>query len=351
MLQPYGSALWKYPASAPASLVFSPCIGHILIMRSLGTGFSFPVPWHQIPENIYVTFRLAYNVFFNPSTGAAVAYLREHGINSGQFISPRPDIPFITQTLPEASIPLDVVPQNVTCAGAILLDSASAMEQDSVLVEWLQKAPTVVINLGSLFKYNEERARIMALAIRIVLDRTSVQFLWKMARGSDFSDDFALPLKDYLDQGRVRIMDWLTVDTLSLLETGYVVASIHHGGSSSYNEAMAYVLESLIRYLLQSLLTVSRAGVIQVVIPIWEDHYNFAQMVEDLGLGVFATRGTAPEWTVNGLADPFLKILDSSEASAKMRKEARRIGQIARRDPGRYVAAREIFKLAASGYA
>jgi hypothetical protein len=41
----------------------------------------------------------------------------------------------------------------------------------------------------------------MALAIQIVLDRTSVQFLWKMARGSNFSDDFALPLKDYLVQG------------------------------------------------------------------------------------------------------------------------------------------------------
>jgi hypothetical protein len=44
---------------------------------------------------------------------------------------------------------------------------------------------------------------------------------------SDFSHDFALPLKEYLDQGRVRIMDWLSVDTFSLLETGYVVASIH----------------------------------------------------------------------------------------------------------------------------
>jgi hypothetical protein len=70
----------------------------------------------------------------------------------------------------------------------------------------------------------------------------------------------------------VRIMDWLSVDTFSSLETGYVVASIHQGGLSSYNEA-----------------------------------------------------------------------------SAKIRKEAGGIGEITRRDPARYVAAREIFKLVASG--
>jgi UDP:flavonoid glycosyltransferase YjiC (YdhE family) len=100
---------------------------------------------------------------------------------------------------------------------------------------------------------------------------------------------------------------------------------------------------------LRSMLTYSSAGVPQVVIPIWEDHYNFAQLVEDLGLGIFATRHTAPGWTVNGLADPFLKILDGSEASQKMRKEAARVGEIARRDPGRYVAARVIYKLVSPG--
>jgi hypothetical protein len=58
-------------------------------------------------------------------------------------------------------------------------------------VEWLHNVPTVVINVGSLFKYTEERARMMALAIQTVLDTTSVQFLWEMAKGSDFNDEFA----------------------------------------------------------------------------------------------------------------------------------------------------------------
>jgi hypothetical protein len=98
------------------------------------------------------------------------------------------------------------------------------------------------------------------------------------------------------------------------------------------------------------LLTISRAGVTQVVIPIWEDHYGFAQLVEDLGLGLYATRGTAPEWTVSGLADPLLKVLGDSSTSEWMRQEAVRIGQIARKEQGRYVAAKEIYKLVTSGY-
>ncbi len=96
-----------------------------------------------------------------------------------------------------------------------------------------------MVNLGSLFKYDEERARKMALAIQAVLEKTNIQFLWKMVKGSDYGDEFTLPLKDYIDQGRVQITDWLPIDTFPLLETGSVVASVHHGGSSSYNEAMA----------------------------------------------------------------------------------------------------------------
>ena len=186
-----------------------------------------------------MTLRLAYNVFLNPLTGDTLTYLRENGIGSGGALSRRPDVPFILQTLPEASIPLEFVPPNVTCAGAILLDSGSAEEQDPELVKWLKQSRTVVVNLGSLFKYDEERARIMALAIRNVLEKTDVQVLWKMAKGFEFNDEFAVPLKEYLDQGRVKVTGWLTIDTFPLLESGYVVASVHHGGASSYNEAMA----------------------------------------------------------------------------------------------------------------
>lgn len=211
---------------------------------SLGTGFPFPVPWHLIPENIYVHLRLLYNVIFHPNTGATMRHFRERGIDSNPLAAPHPSIPFITQTLPGASLPLEVVPESVTCAGVIFLDSAPAAEQDPELTEWVQRAPTVVVNLGSLFKYTQERAVIMAKAIRAVLvENPGTQVLWKMAGNTaDFGASFTEPLAEELRTDRVRIMDWLTIDTLPLLQTNNIIASVHHGGSSSFNEAVAYAM-------------------------------------------------------------------------------------------------------------
>ncbi|KAK4032974.1 glycosyltransferase family 1 protein [Parachaetomium inaequale] len=305
--QRYGAGLWKYPA--------------------WGTGFSFPVPWHQIPENVYVNLRLLYNLLANPQTKAAVKYLRDRGIGSHPLSFPK-GVPFITQTLPGASIPVGFVPDGVSCAGAIVLDSAPAEEQDAELAAWVQRAPTIIVNLGSLFKYTPERATLMAEAIQRVLAANSeVQVLWKMARNTDVVDEtFSETLAKHLSQDRVRIMDWLTVDMLPLLQLDKVVASVHHGGSSSFNEAVA-------------------AGVPQVVMPIWEDHYNFAQLVEDLGLGLYATRGTAPEWTVAGIAEPILRVVKQGEESRRWRKKAEEIGRLAQERPGRYVAAAELVRL------
>jgi hypothetical protein len=97
LLQPYGNALWKYPALARVPLAFSLWTGQwsYADYASLGTGFLFPVPLHQIPENIYVTLHLAYKVLINPSTRATMKYLREHDINSGLFLIHGPDIPLL----------------------------------------------------------------------------------------------------------------------------------------------------------------------------------------------------------------------------------------------------------------
>jgi UDP:flavonoid glycosyltransferase YjiC (YdhE family) len=87
------------------------------------------------------------------------------------------------------------------------------------------------------------------------------------------------------------------------------------------------------------------AGTPQVIVPIWEDHYNFAQLTEDLGLGIYATRGTAPDWTVDGIAGPILQVVGDNARSRSIRAEAKRIGHISKSKPGRYVAAEEIAKV------
>lgn len=82
----------------------------------------------------------------------------------------------------------------------------------------------------------------MAGAIADVLSETDAQFIWKAEKDTtagDFDWDAAIaPLKPYIEAGRVRVFSWLTIEPPSLLETGDIVASVHHGGSNCYHEAI-----------------------------------------------------------------------------------------------------------------
>ncbi|GAP92129.1 putative udp-glucoronosyl and udp-glucosyl transferase family protein [Rosellinia necatrix] len=310
--QPYGGMLWKY--------------------SRIGCGFPFPVPWRNIPENIYITVRFIYAVLTRPDFKGTREFLAAHGIRDS-ITMPRPnDRPWIAQNMAGASLPLDLVPPNVTSTGPIVFDPEPAAERDPELVAWLSGRPTVLVNLGSLFTYSEHHATTMALALQELLARTDVQVLWKMARDEMVPGNYTLPVQGLVDAGRLRVVDWLTVSPPSILATGHIVASAHHGGANCYHEAIG-------------------AGVPQVVIPMWLDCYNYAQLAEDVGVGVYATRDTAPYWTVAGLLDSFLRVLDGGPEARRMADKAAALGDVARREPGRYVAAREIARLAEFGHA
>ena len=88
-----------------------------------------------------------------------------------------------------------------------------------------------------------------------------------------------------------------------------------------------------------------------MILPLWLDLYNFAQLVEDIGIGVWGCRETSPEWNADCLREGLMKVVDGGRESKAMRAEVKRLGEIAQSDPGRYVAAREIAKLASAGRA
>jgi hypothetical protein len=79
----------------------------------------------------------------------------------------------------------------------------------------------------------------MSIAIAEVLSKFDFQILWKFNKMGEYPDDGLLPLKPYLDSDRMRMPNWLIADPSSLLETGDIVASVHHGGSNCYHEAIA----------------------------------------------------------------------------------------------------------------
>ncbi|CAJ2513822.1 Uu.00g019410.m01.CDS01 [Anthostomella pinea] len=311
-----------------ATMIFPP--GREGIEAMMGSGFPYPVPWSKIPENIYLNMRLAYAMLTVPDAKAKQDFLKSKGLTKQATMveSYSPHAPWFAQNLEGAARPLAVIPQNVTATGPMSISLAPAAEQDPELTAWLAQAPNVMINLGSAYVYDEPHAAAMAQALVGFPDGTSFQVLWKFRKdlSDDYSDDFAVALRPFIASGRVRMENWLATDPTALLEMGHIVASVHHGGSCCYHEAIS-------------------AGVPHVVLPWWADHYDFAQMVEDINVGVWGCRETSPYWTPDCLRDAFRKVAES----AQMRDKAKKLGEVAKRGPGQYLVAREIAKLAAAG--
>ncbi|KAJ3499835.1 hypothetical protein NLG97_g14 [Lecanicillium saksenae] len=310
-VQPYGKMLWKYPA--------------------LGSGFSYPVPWYQIPMNIYLNAKIIYTILTLNNLKPIRKFLAENGV-----IDPvnfyglhRPDVPWLTQTMPAASVPVDVVPQNVTCTGPIVLSPASAESIDPELVQWLRPKPTILVNLGSAFRWGIGQTEGMIATIGKLLDTSDYQILWKYSISPHVETvfDWQQAVKPLVDTGRVRVSTWLTVDPPALLQSGFISAFVTHGGANGYHEAL-------------------EAGVPTVVLPMWVDLFNFAQLTEQIGVGVWACRDTSPRFDSDCLHKAIMRVADGGPESLAMRSRAKMFSDEARKTPGRDVAADLISKMA-----
>ncbi|KAM0354953.1 hypothetical protein ACHAPU_000794 [Fusarium lateritium] len=178
---------------------------------------------------------------FTPDASEKKHRLKEMGLEEPMnlFGIHRADVPWITQNTEGAMSSVDYVPPNVTCAGPILLSGAPASEQDPETATWLKRSPTILINLGSNLAYDEIRATAMSKAIAELLSKTEVQVLWKFNKLGEYSNEALECLKPYLASERLKMPTWLVADPASLLETGDIIASVHHGGSNCYHETIA----------------------------------------------------------------------------------------------------------------
>ncbi|KAK6524329.1 hypothetical protein TWF281_011237 [Arthrobotrys megalospora] len=309
--QPAWTLFWKYPA--------------------LGSGFPYPVPWRDVLANIYVNVQIIRGMLSVPDISAKRKFLQEKGIKRpidfmGLY---RPDVPWITQTLPGAHLPMVKIPRNVTLAGPINLagleEKTPAVRE---LLDWI-RGPTVLISLGSGYLYLEYDARAMIEAIQAVLKETDVQIIWKMDKLVPFDDEFIkTALQEWTD--RLRIEKWLAVEPPTLVQHKDVIAFVHHGGAGCFHDAIA-------------------AGVSQITLPQWADLYDIAQVVQTLGVGIWACKETSPSWNSECLQQAFMQVIKDSPAKLAMAKKAALFGELASKSKGRDVAAREIAKLAASG--
>ncbi|EJT78299.1 hypothetical protein GGTG_03400 [Gaeumannomyces tritici R3-111a-1] len=326
--QPYGQVLWRYPA--------------------LTSGFPFPLPWRKIPENLAILARLAYHVVFAPGLGEKRRRLREAGVLDPlrlRQIRRDDGVPLITQDMEGAMLPLAYLPPNVTAVGPIAVSVAPAAEQDPELAAWLAGGggggPAVLVNLGSSVRFSERQARAVAGALAVVLERgpPGTRVIWKfrkleVAPGEpQYADDVVEgPLRRFINEGRVRLPSWLTVDPTALLESGHVAVSVHHGGANVFNEAVL-------------------TGVPHVILPLWGDLYSYATLAEYAGLGIWASKQSAPDWTVEELSAAILKLLSEDDPfTVAARAKAKALSAKAKLRLGRDHAADIIAEIAAKGY-
>ena len=166
------------------------------------------------------------------------SYLKRHGIANPFDVTSlyHEDYLWLSPAMREADFPLSVIPPSVIHCGPIFLSVALAADQDPELTSRLE------INLGSWANYDENGALEMARAIKALLSNANVQVLWKFNKRRDYGDDFLKELREEVANGRLRLESWLKVDPASLIETGNIILSVHHGGSNSYHGAVRCIL-------------------------------------------------------------------------------------------------------------
>lgn len=213
--------------------------------NSMATGFPYPLPWSKLAENIYSICNAISVVLFDSSIKSLAAARKRHGVH-GQLAVFEPynkDVPYICPSLPEIDLPMRI-PSNAHLVGPILVPTQPLAQGDPDLVKWLQKGPTVLLNLGSLHEGTIDQARGMALGLRVLFNSDpKVQVLWKFkpAKGSDAEKEVEAILGNEIKTDRLKVSSWLQSEPLSILQSGLIVAAVHHGGANSWFEATWYV--------------------------------------------------------------------------------------------------------------
>lgn len=220
MLQPSLRALWKYPAFC--------------------SGFPFPLPWHLVMVNIYLLIRLNIVFLFSSKLRVMARCKKAAGLAGNSVMALwRADEEYLCPSLPELESPSMLVPGNVTACGPIMVSTRPVGERDFELARWLQRHRTILVNLGSHIVSESSDALELAKAITVIVNRHhDVQVLWKL-KSAVTGELKALLGPELKKTGRVKIESWLEPDPVSLLRSGHVACSVHHGGANSFYEATA----------------------------------------------------------------------------------------------------------------
>ncbi|KAK4169705.1 hypothetical protein QBC43DRAFT_306565 [Cladorrhinum sp. PSN259] len=247
--QPNGEALWKYPVT--------------------GTPHDFPLPASKIPGNIFlVLLAIVCSALFDSHRreiqkhvegvfpGAELTTLNDLSLRPEQLGSK-----FLVANLREIEFPLSNIPAHIVPCGPIIRPALKVEEVDRDLAEWLGRAKTVYINLGTHLFFNEEFAEEMAKGVKMLLEYArsvewidvskrlrGLQVLWKLNNtgGDKTCEGLKGPwaavrkvLGEEMDNDLVRVVEWIEAEPTAVLEAGTVVCAVHHGGANTFLETVS----------------------------------------------------------------------------------------------------------------
>ena len=129
------------------------------------------------------------------------------------------------------------VPDFLGLYGPIVLDTTPVEASDPELNQWLGRGETVIMCMGTHFRYTESQVKtIISGFLSVVNHDSGTQFLWKLPSKPKFEGLIEEALKNPKDKERFRIVDWLEADPASIMKHPNVIAYIHHGGANSFYE-------------------------------------------------------------------------------------------------------------------
>jgi hypothetical protein len=172
---------------------------------------------------------------------------------------------YLVPSIPETDFPCNIT-SNVTLCGPILPPILPVADVDPELQTWLDRGPTVLIDLGSHIRVDSFMVKEFSVGLKVLLDRQpKMQILWELKTSGGISfptkkqyQSFSRPpplvndipeteglefgalsaIASEICSGRVRVVEWMSIDPLAILQSGRIVCSVHCGGSNSFHEAL-----------------------------------------------------------------------------------------------------------------
>lgn len=324
------------------------------------SGYPYPLPWWLILPNTILALRLLSTMKSSPGLKELEKYRNDNGLPGpipDMIISPYKKL--IAVLLPgrkECEFPC-FVPKKFTFCGPILRPCAPIADEHPDLAHWISQRPTVLVNLGSIALFTPAMEREFAETLKMLfVARSDIQVLWKLSCPLSESQDSMDPevsriLSSVIAEGRLRTERWLPVEPICILQSGHVECIVHHGGSNTYYEAVRYLTFAFpnapypgyygTTYMKNDTNNTARAGVPQIILPIWFDTYDFAHRVEYLEIGIWGNRQHVPEVQGHELGEALRRVL-STEGGLSMKQRAREIASKLADKEGRVLACEKI---------